>query len=133
MAAGLLTGCAYTGKTDIISENTGDETGAVGTYKQIAPDEAKKLMDSESDYITLDARTAEEYAEGHIAGALLIPYDEISARAGDELPDKEKLILVYCRSGRRSKIAAETLAELGYTNVKEFGGIINWTYETVAG
>ena len=88
-------------------------------------------MDTHSDLVILDTRTQEEFSEGHIPGAMLIPYDEIDARAEKELPDKDKLILVYCRSGRRSKIAAEALAHLGYTNVKEFGGIIDWDYEIV--
>ena len=88
-------------------------------------------MDSESGYIIIDARTQEEYDGGHIPGAILIPEYEIADRAEKELPDKDQLILVYCRSGRRSKIAAEELVKLGYTNVKEFGGIIDWEYEIV--
>ena len=101
------------------------------TYDQISGVEAKALMDSESGYIIIDARTQEEYDEGHIPGAILIPEYEIADRAEKELSDKDQLILVYCRSGRRSKIAAEELVKLGYTNVKEFGGIIDWEYETV--
>ena len=101
------------------------------TYEQISGAEAKALMDSESGYIIIDARTQEEYDGGHIAGAIMIPEYEISERAEKELPDKDQLILVYCRSGRRSKIAAEELVKLGYTNVKEFGGIIDWQYEIV--
>ena len=104
--------------------------GGSATYDQISGAEAKALMDSESGYIIIDARTQSEYDEGHIPGAILIPDYEIADRAETELPDKEQLILVYCRSGRRSKIAAEELAKLGYTNVKEFGGIIDWEYET---
>ena len=95
----------------------------------ITADEAKEIMDSASDYIILDVRTDEEFIEGHIPGAILIPDYEITASANTMLPNKDQLILVYCRSGRRSKLAAETLAELGYTNVKEFGGIIDWKYE----
>ena len=98
-------------------------------YEQISGDQAKALMDSESEYIIIDARTEAEYAEGHIPGAILIPEYEISEQAETKLPDKDELILVYCRSGRRSKIAAEELVKLGYTNVKEFGGIIDWKYE----
>lgn len=105
----------------------GCNTGA--SYKQISAAEAKALMDSESGYVIIDARTQSEYSEGHIPGAILIPEYEISSRAENELKDKNQLILVYCRSGRRSKIAAEELAKLGYTNVKEFGGIIDWKYE----
>lgn len=100
-------------------------------YEQITQEEAKSIMDSTEDVIILDAREQNEYDEGHIANAILLPYTEIEDKAEEVLPDKEALILVYCRSGRRSKIAAESLAELGYTNVKEFGGIIDWKYGTV--
>ena len=102
--------------------------GGEASYEQISGAEAKALMDRESGYIILDARTQEEYDLGHIPGAILIPEYEIADRAEAELPDKDQLILVYCRSGRRSKIAAEELVKLGYTNVKEFGGIIDWKY-----
>ena len=108
----------------------GCSDGGSATYDQISGAEAKALMDSESGYIIIDARTHEEYDQGHIPGAILIPEYEIADRAEKELPDKDQLILVYCRSGRRSKIAAEELVKLGYTNVKEFGGIIDWEYET---
>ena len=101
------------------------------TYEQISAEEAKALMDTEEDYVIIDARTYDEYKEGHIPGAILIPEYEIADRAEDELPNKDQLILVYCRSGRRSKIASTELVKLGYTNVKEFGGIIDWTYEIV--
>ena len=101
------------------------------TYAQITAEEAKNLMDTETDYVILDARTEEEFAAGHIKSAILIPEYEVAERAENELPDKDALILVYCRSGRRSKIAAEELVKLGYTNVKEFGGIIDWPYEVV--
>ena len=100
-------------------------------YQQITAEEAKTIMDTEKDYIIIDARTDEEFAAGHIAGAIMIPEYEIAKRAEQELPDKDALILVYCRSGRRSKIASEELVKLGYTNVKEFGGIIDWPYEVV--
>ena len=109
----------------------GCSNGGSATYEQISGAEAKALMDSESGYIIIDARTQEEYDEGPIPGAILIPEYEIADRAEKELPDKDQLILVYCRSGRRSKIAAEELVKLGYTNVKEFGGIIDWGYEIV--
>ena len=100
-------------------------------YEQITPDEAKALMDSEEGYIILDVRTPEEFAERHIEGAILIPDYEIGEKAESILTDKEQLILVYCRSGRRSKNAANELATLGYTNIKEFGGINDWKYGTV--
>lgn len=109
----------------------GGENGKASTYEQITAEQAKTIMDTENNYVIIDARTEEEFAEGHIENAILIPEYEIKDRAKKELPDKEQLILVYCRSGRRSKIASEELAKLGYTNVKEFGGIIDWQYETV--
>jgi rhodanese-related sulfurtransferase len=107
------------------------ENGKTLTYQQISQQEAKEIMDTEKDYIIIDARTIEEFAEGHIEDAILIPEYEIKERAEKELPDKDALILVYCRSGRRSKIASEELVKLGYSNVKEFGGIIDWPYEVV--
>ena len=100
-------------------------------YEQITAEEAKKIMDSGVEHIILDTRERDEFDEGHIPGAILIPYTEIENKAEEMIPDKDKLILVYCRSGRRSKIAAESLAKLVYTNVKEFGGIIDWPYEIV--
>jgi len=109
----------------------GCSDGGSATYEQISGAEAKALMDSESGYIIIDARTQPEYDEGHITGAILIPEYEIASRAKEAFPDKNALILVYCRSGRRSKIASEELAKLGYTRVKEFGGIIDWPYEIV--
>ena len=109
----------------------GCSDGGSASYDQISRAEAQALMDSESGYIILDVREQYEYDEGHIPGAILIPYGAIADRAEKELPDKNQLILVYCRSGRRSKIAAEELVKLGYTNVKEFGGIIDWKYEIV--
>lgn len=99
-------------------------------YMKITAEEAKEIMDSQEGYIILDVRAQAEYDEGHIPGAIVIPHTEIEDRAEEELPDKDRLILVYCRSGRRSKIAAEALVELGYTNIREFGGILDWPYET---
>ena len=99
------------------------------SYEQITQEEAKQIMDTTNGYILLDTRTREEYDQSHIPGALLIPHTEIAQRAEEELPDKDQVILVYCRSGNRSKQASEALAELGYTNVKEFGGIHTWPYE----
>ncbi len=98
-------------------------------YINITAQQAKEIMDSESGYVILDVRAADEYAQGHIPGAMLIPHTDINLRAETELPDKDQLILVYCRSGRRSKLAAEDLVKLGYTNIREFGGIIDWPYE----
>ena len=114
----LLTACG---------QDKGNDQEAV--YVNITAQEAKKIMDSQEGYILLDVRTQEEYDQGHIPGAIVVPDTEIEARAEEVLPDKDQLILVYCRSGRRSKNAAQILVELGYTNIKEFGGIIDWPYE----
>jgi len=115
------------------ADQSGNEstTEAKISYQQITPQEAKKLMETEKDYVIIDARTQSEYEEGHIENAIMIPEYEIAERSEKELPDKNQLILVYCRSGRRSKIASQALADLGYTNVKEFGGIIDWPYSIV--
>ena len=99
------------------------------SYEQITQEEAKQIMDTTNGYILLDTRTQGEYDQSHIPGALLIPHTEIAERAEEALPDKDQVILVYCRSGNRSKQASEVLVELGYTNIKEFGGIIDWPYE----
>ena len=118
LAVMLLTACGQDKEND---------QGAV--YVNITAEEAKQIMDTEEGYIILDVRTQEEYDQGHIPGAIVISHEEITEKAEDVLADKEQLILVYCRSGRRSKIAAEALVELGYTNIKEFGGISDWPYE----
>ena len=134
MFAVMLTACGTENAEDnsiSVSESAEITEDAVLTYEQISAEDAKKLMDTASDYIIVDARTTEEFAEGHIPNAILIPEYEIADRAPSELPDKDRLILVYCRSGRRSKIASAALVELGYTNVKEFGGIIDWPYDVV--
>ena len=107
-----------------------DENRQEAAYMNITAEEAKAIMDSQDGYVILDVRTQEEYDQGHIPGAILIPDYEISAKAETVLTDKNQLILVYCRSGRRSKLAAEALVKLGYTNIREFGGIIDWPYET---
>ena len=105
------------------------ENDREAVYMNITAEEAKQIMDSEEGYIILDVRTQEEYDQGHIPGATQISHEEIAEKAEQVLTDKDQLILVYCRSGRRSKIAAESLVELGYTNIKEFGGILDWPYE----
>lgn len=99
-------------------------------YENISAAQAKTIMDTQTGYAILDVRTQEEYNEKHIPGAVLLPDYEVAEKAEDVLKDKDQLILVYCRSGRRSKLASEILIELGYTNIKEFGGIIDWPYET---
>lgn len=108
-------------------QNTEKDREAI--YMNITAEEARQIMDSREGYVILDVRTQEEYDQGHIPGAIVIPNTEIAARAEDVLTDKDQLILVYCRSGRRSKLAAEILVELGYTNIREFGGILDWPYE----
>ena len=117
LAAILLTACGQAKEND-----------REVVYVNITAEEAKAIMDTEEGYVILDTRTREEYDQGHIPGAIQISHDEITEKAGEVLTDKDQLILVYCRSGRRSKIAAEALVELGYTNIKEFGGIIDWPY-----
>lgn len=97
--------------------------------KKISAEEAVKTWETIGDHTILDVRAESEYAEGHVPGAVLLPDNEISARAGEVLPDKNKPVFVYCRSGRRSAGAAQTLAGMGYTAVYDFGGILNWPYE----
>ncbi len=98
-------------------------------YKQITMSEAVKMMETEKNYIILDVRRADEFAEGHIPGAINVANESIGTAEIPELPDKSQLILVYCRSGRRSKEASEKLVKLGYTNIVEFGGILDWKGE----
>ena len=119
LAALLLAGCAAPAEG--------------GSYRQINMDEAITMMEEESGYIILDVRTPEEFAEKHIPGAVNIPNETISTEEIPELPDKDQLILVYCRSGNRSKQASEKLVALGYTNIVEFGGINDWPGDTVTG
>ena len=119
LAALLLAGCAAPGEEI--------------TYRQINMDEAITMMEEETGYIILDVRTPAEFADKHIPGAINIPNETIGTAEIPELPDKEQLILVYCRSGNRSKQASEKLAALGYTNIVEFGGINDWPGETVTG
>ena len=114
----LLTACGQT---------TGNQQEAA--YMNITAQEAKAIMDSQEGFVILDVREQYEYDESHIPGAVLLPLGQVEEKAQEVLPDKDQLILVYCRSGRRSKQAAEVLVKLGYTNIKEFGGIIDWPYE----
>ena len=109
----LLSGCAA--------------ESAAGTYEQISQAQAMELMQTEDNYVILDVRTEKEYQEGHIAGAVNLPNENIDSHNLSLLPDKNQMILVYCRSGNRSKQASQKLADLGYTEVKEFGGINTWT------
>jgi rhodanese-related sulfurtransferase len=112
----LLSSCGTTG-------------GSSSGYRQISMDKAVKMMKDEKNYIILDVRRPDEYVEGHITGAINVPNEEIGTAEISELPDKSQLILVYCRSGRRSKEASEKLARLGYTNIVEFGGILDYKGE----
>lgn len=123
----LLVGCTPTSDS-----NSKDNQVQQITYKQISEDEALKFMQENNGYIILDVRTKEEFAEKHIPGAINIPNEVIGNDEIEELPDKEQLIMVYCRSGNRSKQASEKLVKLGYTNIVEFGGINNWQGETVS-
>ena len=116
----LLSGCTATKEENKIM------------YNKITAEEAKEMIDTQ-EVIILDVRTQEEFKEKHIEGALLIPDYELANVAKSKLPDKNKKILVYCRSGNRSKSAARLLIDMGYTDVYDFGGIINWPYETVQG
>ena len=115
----LLSGCSAN------QSNTG------ASYTQITQDEAKEMMKKDDGHIIVDVRRQDEYDAGHIPGAIMIPNESITDEQPKELPDLNQIILVYCRSGRRSKEAAQKLADIGYTNVYEFGGIIDWTGETV--
>lgn len=120
-----LTGCR--------AFNVYDRDGMVkeNTYTQISQDEAKAMMSSDSGYVIVDVRTVDEFSSGHIPNAICIPNEDITTSKPELLPDINQEILVYCRSGRRSKEAAQKLADIGYTNVYEFGGIIDWTGEIV--
>ena len=102
----------------------------VNGYTQISQDEAKEMMAIDDGHIIVDVRRQDEYDAGHIPGAIIIPNEDINTERPKELPDLDQIILVYCRSGRRSKEASEKLAKMGYTNIYEFGGIITWTGET---
>lgn len=122
------------------ASSTGTEGGKIdvpsasaGVYTTITPEEVQKLLDSDASFILLDVRTEEEFAESHIEGAVLIPNYDLGSRAAKDLPDKNALIIVYCRSGQRSSVAAKELIAMGYKNVFDLGGIIDWPYETVKG
>ena len=117
-----LAGCAAKKETE----------GETGGYRKITAEEAKDMMDSEDEIIIVDVRTRKEYEEKHIEGAVLIPNEEIGDEMPDELSDKEQTILIYCRSGNRSRQAAEKLAGMGYENIYDFGGINDWPYGTVS-
>ena len=119
LSALMFTGCA------------GTSNSQTNTYRSIAMDEAVSMMAQETGYIILDVRRPDEFAAGHIPNAINVPNESIGTAENSELPDKDQLIMVYCRSGRRSKEAAEKLVKLGYTNIVEFGGILDWKGEIV--
>lgn len=130
ITAFLFAGCSLVNETEPAETSAAVTDASEDTeellYRQITQEEAKQIMAEEEDIIILDVRTQEEFDEGHIPGAICIPYDSIEDDNIPQIPDKEQIILVYCRSGRRSKIASQNLGEMGYTNVFEFGGIIDW-------
>ena len=119
LSALMFTGCA------------GTSNSQTNTYRSITMDEAVTMMAQETGYIILDVRRPDEFAAGHIPNAINVPNESIGTSDIPELPDKDQLIMVYCRSGRRSKEASEKLVKLGYTNIVEFGGILDWKGEIV--
>jgi len=134
LCAALTSGCASATKSaGDTSKSDSPTTSQPASPQTIDAKEAKRMMDSGEPFTLVDVRTAEEYQAQHIDGALLIPVDVIASEAAAKLPDKGATILIYCRSGNRSATAARALAGLGYTKVYDFGGIINWPYETVSG
>jgi rhodanese-related sulfurtransferase len=121
---GLTSGCGSI-------ESGSNSEPAKSVYQRITAEQAKAMMDDGNPYVLLDVRTEEEYRDGHIEGALLIPDYEIKDRVEAELPDKSARILIYCRSGNRSASAARAMIDMGYTGVYDFGGINGWPYGTV--
>jgi len=131
----LLTGCNATETSPGSSNTPATDSNAIQTkieYKKISAKEAHKMMSELTDFILLDVRTDEEFKEKRIYGAILIPDYDIKARVENELVDKDKVILIYCRTGRRSALAAQEMVDMGYTNVYDFGGINDWHYDTVS-
>ena len=118
----LLAGCG-----------TGKQEKEAGTYRQISQEEAQRIMGREEGYVIVDVRREDEFVSGHIPGAILIPNESIEDTPPAQLPDRDQLILIYCRSGNRSKQASQKLADMGYTNIVEFGGINTWPGEVVKG
>ncbi len=146
IAAAVLLAVLLVACGDKSGNNTEKDTGApstevnedmnneqTNTYRRISMDEAVAMMAQETDYIILDVRRPDEFAAGHIPNAINVANETIGTAEIPELPDKDQLIMVYCRSGRRSKEASEKLVKLGYTNIVEFGGILDWTGEVVTG
>lgn len=128
IAVVFLTACDPDKKMPV--EETEETEKVLAEYKKITADEAKELIDSNGSVVILDVRELFEYEQSHLIDAILIPVDELSERVETELLDKNAIILVYCRSGGRSARAAQLIADMGYTNVYDFGGILDWKYET---
>ena len=122
----LLAGCALSKTKKDTSEDTTDKAA----YHKISVEEAYEMMASQ-EVVVVDVRTREEHESGHIENAVLVPNESIGSEMPESLPDKEATLLIYCRSGRRSKEAAQKLLSLGYQNVYDFGGVIDWPYELV--
>jgi rhodanese-related sulfurtransferase len=122
-----LTGCFG----NALPQTSVSEASQGPKYKQISQEKAQEMMAKDDGHIIVDVRRQDEYDAGHIPGAILIPNESIEKDRPKELPDLDQIILIYCRSGRRSKEASEKLANMGYTNIYEFGGIITWLGETV--
>ena len=122
-----LTGCAGNAGTQTSGKNSDQSIH----YKQISQEEAQVMMAKDDGHVIVDVRRQDEYDAGHIPGAILIPNESIEKERPKELPNLDQIILIYCRSGRRSKEASEKLAQMGYKNIYEFGGIITWPGETV--
>ncbi|MBR1562933.1 MAG: rhodanese-like domain-containing protein [Ruminococcus sp.] len=120
----LAVGCAAEKKAE-------SDSDFKGIYTEITQEEAKEMMKKDDGHLIVDVRRQDEYDEGHIPDAVCIPNESIGTEQPEKLPDKEQILLIYCRSGRRSKQAAQKLADIGYTNIYEFGGIIDWTGEIV--
>lgn len=134
LSAMVMSGCS--GRSDETTTQTSkametieteETTMPANTYTSISMDEARTIFEQDGDYIIVDVRRADEFAEGHIPGAINIANESISTEMPSELPDKNQVIYIYCRSGNRSKQASEKLAAMGYTNIIEFGGILDWT------
>lgn len=125
---------AFVASVVALSGCAGAEVGVSSdeSFKRIDQTEAMEMMESETDFVILDVRTEAEFAEGHIPGAVNVPVESIGGEPPSQLPDKDQLIMVYCRSGNRSVTASEKLVDLGYTNIVEFGGINTWPGEVVA-
>jgi len=140
----ILAGCSGkeqpvdTGSVDVevveqndSADGAGVENDVAESYQRITQEEAMRMMEQDDNHVIVDVRRQDEYDEGHIPGAILIPNESIGTERPAELPDLDQVILVYCRSGNRSKQAAQKLFDMGYTNVYEFGGIIDWTGDVV--